>query len=99
MDDKLCETHRTNLKEYIQRQETRINNHSDRLDKLEQYRSSIEEKINNLTDKISSLVKVLWWFIGALGGAFIGFFFYAAQHGLIKWGDIYVRYKKGGKIY
>lgn len=84
MDEKMCEIHRGNIRENILRQEKRLNNHSDRLDKLEQYRSSIEEKINGLTEQIRSLVRVMWWFIGALGGSFIGFFFYAVQQGIFK---------------
>lgn len=64
--------------------EKRLNDHSKRIDKLEQYRSSSEVEIKNLCEQIKSLVTTMRWFIALLVGAFVSFFFYAAQRGLIK---------------
>jgi len=67
-----------------ERHERRLNDHSKRLDILEQFKSSTETEIKNLIDQIKSLVTTMRWFIGLLVGAFISFFFYAVQKGLFK---------------
>lgn len=84
MDENKCEIYRESIRENIKRNEIRINNHSDRIDKLEQYRSGTEQQIKNLVDQVSNLVTTMRWFIGLLVGSFVGFFFYAVQHGLFK---------------
>ncbi len=67
-----------------ERHEKRLDNHSKRLDMLEQFKSSTETEIKNLIDQIKSLVTTMRWFIGLFVGAFISFFFYAVQQGLFK---------------
>jgi hypothetical protein len=55
----------------------RLNDHAQRLDKLEQYRASSEVQISSLCEKIASLTKAIWWFIGTiivgLGGIILSF--------------------------
>lgn len=84
MNEELCLERHKRLEEKLETHDTRLNVHSDRLDKLEQYQSRTEAKLENLCEQIGSLVSTMKWFIGLLVGAFVGFFFYAVQHGLIK---------------
>lgn len=62
----------------------RLNNHGDRLDKLEQDGSALKIEIKNLCENLKSLTSVMKWFTSVIIGAFISFFFYAVQKGLFK---------------
>lgn len=72
------------LNHQIETHEKRLNNHGNRIDKLEQSQASVNTKIENLCDQIKQLISIMKWYIGLTVGALIGFFFYAAQKGLIK---------------
>lgn len=72
------------IDEKLEVHDNRLNNHSERIDKLEQNQSSINAKIENLCEQIKLLVDTMKWFIGILVGSFIGFFFYAVQHNIFK---------------
>ena len=61
----------------------RLNDHSKRLDMIENINSRLEERLNNLINQLNSLNVTLRWFMGMILGAFVGFFFYAAQRGLL----------------
>ena len=80
----LCKEKHKRIDEKLNTHEQRLNNHGSRIDQLEQYQSRTEAIIKNLCEKIDSLVTTMRWFIGLLVGAFVTFFFYAAQRGLIK---------------
>lgn len=80
----LCMEKHKRLEERLNTQDKRLNNHSDRLDKLEQYQSRTEAKIESLCEQIKSLVTTMRWFIGLLVGSFVAFFFYAIQQGLFR---------------
>ncbi|WP_142415393.1 hemolysin XhlA family protein [Hathewaya massiliensis] len=84
MEKGICQERHKRIDEKIEVHERRINNHSERIDKLEQYQSKTEAKIENLCEQISSLVSTMKWFIGLLVGSFVGFFFYAIQRNLFK---------------
>jgi len=58
-----------------------MNNHSERLDVLEQDRSRTEQKIENLCDQIKSLVSTMKWFMGVLITTLLGFFIWYIQNG------------------
>jgi chromosome segregation ATPase len=60
--------------------ERRLNNHGDRIDKLEQYRSRSEVQINNLCDQIKSLVSTIKWSMGLLITVLVGFIIWYIQH-------------------
>ena len=62
----------------------RLNNHADRIDKLEQKQSEFKTEIKNLCENIKSLTSILKWLCSLIGGSFVGFFFYAIQHNLFK---------------
>lgn len=61
-----------------------LKEHDRRLDKIEQDGAEFKVQIQHLCDDIKNLTTTLKWFMGLLGGSFIGFFFYAAQRGLLK---------------
>lgn len=62
----------------------RLNNHGDRLDKLEQDSATLKTELKNLCENLKSLTTVMKWFITTLIGAFISFFFYAIQNNIFK---------------
>jgi hypothetical protein len=72
------------IKDKLETHEKRLNDHSDRLDRLEQKGASIDAKIENLCQQLQSLTTTLRWFIGLLMGNFVAFFFYAVQHNILK---------------
>lgn len=84
MDNELCLEKHKRIDEKLELHDIRLNNHSDRLDKLEQYQSRTEAKLESLCEQISALVQTMKWFIGLLVGSFVAFFFYAVQHNLFK---------------
>lgn len=81
MDPSVCSERHTNLNETLSRHERRMNNHSERLDVLEQDRSRTEQKIENLCDQIKSLVSTMKWFMGVLVTTLLGFFIWYIQNG------------------
>lgn len=62
--------------------ERRLNNHSERLDRIELTSGRLEERLNNLILQLENLNKTMKWFIGLLVGSFVAFFFYAIQNRL-----------------
>ena len=72
------------LRHKIDIHERRINNHSERLDKLELDNASLKTEIKNLCENIKSLTNMMKWFMTALIGAFISFFFYVVQNNIFK---------------
>ncbi len=84
MEDKLCEVRHKRIDERLDTQERRLNNHSERLDRIEITSSKLETRLDGLIEKLGSLNTILRWFIGLFVGAFVSFFFYAVQQGLFK---------------
>ena len=82
--EKICEERHKGIADKLNTAEKRINNHSERIDKLEQGQSEFRVEIKNLCKDIQNLTTTLKWFIGLILGSFVAFFFYAAQKGLIK---------------
>ncbi|MDB8790677.1 hemolysin XhlA family protein [Romboutsia sp. 1001216sp1] len=64
--------------------EKRINDHSARLDKLEQNQVEFKVQIQNLVKSIEGLTSTLKWGLGFIMSGVIGFFFYAIQNHLFK---------------
>lgn len=64
--------------------DNRLNDHSKRIDKLEQSDVALKIEIKNLCDTIKQLTTIMKWFITAMVGSFIGFFFYAVQSNIFK---------------
>jgi predicted nuclease with TOPRIM domain len=74
--------HEELIKDKLETHERRLNNHGDRLDKLEQDSRELKTELKNLCTNLKSLTSMMRWFITTLGGALIGFFFYAVQTGI-----------------
>jgi len=68
----------------IEVHDTRLNDHSKRLDKLEQDSVALKTELKNLYENLKSLTTVMKWFIGLIIGSFVGFFFYAIQNNIFK---------------
>lgn len=70
------------LKHQIQTHETRINNHGDRIDKLECRQGEMAVKIDNLCNSLDSLTSAIKWLICLVITTLIGFFMWAIQSNL-----------------
>jgi len=84
MDKSVCDERHKRIEEKFELHERRLNNHSERLDRIELTSGRLEERLNNLILQLEQLNKTMKWFIGLLVGAFISFFFYAVQQGIFK---------------
>ena len=84
MELKVCEEKHKRLEEKINVHDTRLNDHSGRIDKLEQNQSRVDVKIENLCEQIKQLVSIMKWYVGLTVGALVSFFFYAIQHNIFK---------------
>lgn len=82
MDDRLCEIKHTRLDEKMDVHDKRLNNHGNRIDKLEYSHGRFEERLGGLITQLAALNSTLKWFMGLLIASFVGFFFYAVQSGL-----------------
>lgn len=68
------------LDEYrINKHEERLNDHSRRLDKLEQDAAETRIKLDNLCDKIGGLTKALYGVCGLLATTIVGVLAYGIQ--------------------
>lgn len=83
MDDKQCEIHRDRVNERLNVQDKRLDNHSERLDKLENYKYMIDERINHLIEKIDDLMGTMKWLTRGVGTAIIGLIVYIIQQFLL----------------
>lgn len=84
MDKSVCDERHNQINYRLDVHEKRLNSHSVRLDRIELASGRLEERLNNLIQQLENLNKTMKWFITALVGAFISFFFYAVQQGLFR---------------
>ncbi len=70
------------LKDKLDTHERRLNNHGDRLDKLEQDNASFRTELKNLCDNLKQLTGVLKWLIALGISTLVGFFIYTIQTGI-----------------
>lgn len=82
--DSGCIERHNNINERLNNVDNRLNNHGERIDRLEQKQSEFTVEIKNLCDNLKSLTATMKWFVGLLGGSFVGFFFYAVQQNIFK---------------
>lgn len=78
----LCQEKHKRIDEKLDIAERRLNNHSGRIDKIEQVNSRMEERLNGLIEQLGALNTILKWFVGLLVGSFVAFFFYAVQNNI-----------------
>ena len=74
MNDELCLEKHKRLDEKLEVHDTRLNNHSERLDKLEQDNASFKAELKNLCDNLKQLTSVLKGLIGLGATTLVGFF-------------------------
>ena len=82
--DQICEERHKRIDEKFVTQEKRINNHSGRIDKLEQDRAEDRTEIKNLCKQLKGLTDAIKFVGGPIIAGIIGFFFYAFQNLIIK---------------
>ncbi len=70
--------------ERLDRNETRLNNHSDRIVALEQNHARFDAKMDSLIRTMEKLDKTIWWAIGLGATAIVGFFMRAIERGLFQ---------------
>ena len=78
----VCRVMHERVDEKFKLNENRLNDHSKRIDCLEQSQARTEENLKGLVKELSGLNTTLRWFVGAMVGSFISFFFYAVQRGV-----------------
>ncbi len=83
IDENICKEIREKINYRLENQERRMDKHSDRLDLIENGYNRLDERLTNLINKLESLNITIKWFMGMLIGAFVGFFFYAVQNGVL----------------
>jgi len=84
MNDELCSEKHKRLEEKCELHDKRLNNHGDRLDKLEQDNASFKAELKNLCENLKQLTSVLKGLIGLGATTLVGFFIYAIQNNLFK---------------
>ncbi|NFN81201.1 hypothetical protein FDB25_12345 [Clostridium botulinum] len=70
------------VKDKLETHDRRLNNHGDRLDKLEQDNASFRTELKNLCDNLKQLTGVLKWLIALGTSTLVGFFIYTIQTGI-----------------
>ena len=70
------------LEHIVDTHEKRINDHGERLDKLELQSGRLEERITALCDKLDVQTKAINWLIGLGATALVGFFMFVVQNGI-----------------
>ena len=78
----VCKVIHKSIDEKFDLNEKRLNDHSKRIDCLEQSQARTEENLKGLVKELSGLNNTLRWFVGAMVASFISFFFYAVQQGV-----------------
>ena len=79
MDERICAERMRKTEEHQARQDLRLDNHSNRLDQLEQYRAGFEIQIGHLCEKIDGLIKTIQRGGGLLVSVLVGFFIWYIQ--------------------
>ena len=82
--EQVCKEKHKRIDEKLNTQEIRINNHSKRIDKLEQDRAEDRIEIKNLCKQLESLTNAIKFVGGPILAGLIGFFFYAVQNNILK---------------
>lgn len=84
MEKNVCDERHRQIDYRLDVTEKRLDNHSERLDRIELVNGRLEERLESLIKQLESLNTTMKWFMGLMVGSFIGFFFYAVQKGLFK---------------
>lgn len=80
MDEKLCNERMKVAEKHLGVVDSRLNNHSDRIDSLEQGTARFEVQIESLCSQIKDLVTTIKWGTGLLISVSVGFFVWYVQN-------------------
>lgn len=80
MDEKLCNERMKVTEKHLGVVDNRLNNHSDRIDSLEQGTARFEVQIESLCNQIKDLVTTIKWGTGLLISVSVGFFIWYIQN-------------------
>ncbi|KYH35819.1 hemolysin XhlA [Clostridium tepidiprofundi DSM 19306] len=72
------------LRDKLNTHETRLNDHSKRLDKIEQSQVEFKIEIKNLCDNLRNLTNTMKWLMGIWVTSLLGFFFYVVQNKIFR---------------
>ncbi|OAA91279.1 hemolysin XhlA family protein [Clostridium ljungdahlii] len=78
-DIKLCAEKHKQIDETFDLHERRLNDHADRLKKLEGRGERVDEKLEDLCGRLDNLISTLKWGMGILGASFLGLFIYLLE--------------------
>jgi predicted nuclease with TOPRIM domain len=79
MNEELCLEKHKRLEEKCETHTIRLNNHGERLDKLEQDNASFKVELKSLCDNLKALTSVLKGLIGLGATTLVGFFVYTIE--------------------
>ena len=77
--DQDCKTKLAILERASDILETRVNNHSERLDFLERTSAARDKEIANLIEQLKSTTSTMRWFIGIFFASYMSFFVWYIQ--------------------
>ena len=80
VNEELCQEKHKRLEEKCALHDKRLNNHGDRLDKIEQDNASFKVEIKTLCDNLKALTSVLKGLIGLGATSLVGFFIYSIEN-------------------
>lgn len=70
------------IQHQISTHEIRINNHSERIDRLENKQAETNIRIDNLCNSLDNLTSMIKWFIGVIITSLGAFFIWVIQNNL-----------------
>ena len=76
----VCKEKHKQIDKQFETNEKRLNNHSERIDKLEQSRSSTETEMRNLVEQIKALVSTIKWMMTSTILLLVGFLIWYIQN-------------------
>lgn len=83
MEDKYCAEKHRRIDEKLDTQDRRLNNHAERIDKMEQNFHRMDERMANLITEMSKLNSILRWIFGLGATTLVGFLFRAIEKAVL----------------
>ena len=79
METKIWEEKHRQIDYRLDVAEKRLDNHSERLDRIELINGRLEERLKSLINQLESLNTTMRWFMGLMIGTLLGFFIWYIQ--------------------
>lgn len=83
-NDDACKERHTGIKAKLDEHDKLLESHSKDINEMKADNKELKTEVKNLVKSVDGLVSTLKWVLGFFITAFVGFFFVAAQKGLIK---------------